>query len=160
MARSRACFGRPFVVVNTACVRARSCSQSLLCCFLWSIKAWGYSLGYCWCPCYETRRDESQCRFERRERVGGLCKMEEKTRACFRKATQNMGQASDKRVVLRRRKSSPFLTLGWAVLTLRNPRQQSGQEHICNIYESINKLRRKCNTITVVHAVVANCGLY
>ncbi len=37
-----------------------------------------------------------------------------------------------------------------AVLTLRNPRQQSGQEHICSIYESINKLKRKCNTITVV----------
>src|SRR4051812_48198187 len=32
----------------------------------------------------------------------------------------------------------------------RNPRQQSGQEHICSIYESINKLKRKCNTITVV----------
>ncbi|KAM3066458.1 hypothetical protein ACMFMG_012228 [Clarireedia jacksonii] len=37
-----------------------------------------------------------------------------------------------------------------AVLTLRNPRQQSGQEQICSIYESINKLKRKCNTITVV----------
>jgi ribonuclease HI len=37
-----------------------------------------------------------------------------------------------------------------AVLTLRNPRQQSGQEHICSIYESIAKLKRKCNEITVV----------
>jgi hypothetical protein len=37
-----------------------------------------------------------------------------------------------------------------AVLTLRNPRQQSGQEQICSIYESIDKLKRKCNKITVV----------
>ena len=37
-----------------------------------------------------------------------------------------------------------------AALTLRNPRQQSGQEHIHSIYKSINKLRRKCNNITVV----------
>ena len=37
-----------------------------------------------------------------------------------------------------------------AVLTLRNPRQQSGQEHIRSIYESINKLKRKCNVITAV----------
>jgi ribonuclease HI len=37
-----------------------------------------------------------------------------------------------------------------AVLTLRNPRQQSGQEHICNIYESIAKLKRKCDKIIVV----------
>ena len=37
-----------------------------------------------------------------------------------------------------------------AVLTLRNPRQQSGQEHIYSIYESINKLKRKCNVITAV----------
>jgi ribonuclease HI len=37
-----------------------------------------------------------------------------------------------------------------AVLTLRNPRQQSGQEHICSIYESNNKLKRKCDKITVV----------
>lgn len=37
-----------------------------------------------------------------------------------------------------------------AVLTLRNPRQQSGQEQICTIYKSINELKRKCNKITVV----------
>jgi hypothetical protein len=37
-----------------------------------------------------------------------------------------------------------------AALTLRNPRQPSDQEQICNIYESIVKLRRKCDTITVV----------
>jgi ribonuclease HI len=37
-----------------------------------------------------------------------------------------------------------------AVLTLRNPRQQSGQEQICSIYESIHKLKRKCSKITVV----------
>jgi hypothetical protein len=36
------------------------------------------------------------------------------------------------------------------VLTLRNPRQQSGQEHIRSIYESIDKLKKKCNTITAV----------
>ena len=37
-----------------------------------------------------------------------------------------------------------------AVLTLRNPRQQSGQGHIYSIYESIARLRRKCNKITAV----------
>ena len=37
-----------------------------------------------------------------------------------------------------------------AVLTLRNPRNQSGQEHICNIYKSIAKLKVKCDKITVV----------
>ena len=37
-----------------------------------------------------------------------------------------------------------------AVLTLRNPRQQSGQEHLRSIYESIDKLKKKCNMITVV----------
>ena len=37
-----------------------------------------------------------------------------------------------------------------AVLTLSNPRQQSGQEHLRSIYESINKLKRKCNVITAV----------
>jgi hypothetical protein len=36
-----------------------------------------------------------------------------------------------------------------AVLTLRNPCQQSSQEHICNIYESVDKLESKCNKITV-----------
>ncbi|KAG0156967.1 hypothetical protein PDIDSM_4150 [Penicillium digitatum] len=29
-----------------------------------------------------------------------------------------------------------------AVLTLKNPRQQSGQEHICQIYKLIQRLRR------------------
>ena len=37
-----------------------------------------------------------------------------------------------------------------AVLTLRNPRQQSGQEHVCSVYRSIRKLRREGNTMTVV----------
>ncbi len=36
-----------------------------------------------------------------------------------------------------------------AVLTLRNPRQQSGQEYICSVYESIKQLKKKCNKITV-----------
>jgi ribonuclease HI len=37
-----------------------------------------------------------------------------------------------------------------AVITLRNPRQQSGQEHICSIYESIDKLKKRCDKITIV----------
>jgi ribonuclease HI len=37
-----------------------------------------------------------------------------------------------------------------AVLTLRKPRQQSGQEHVCNVYRSIRKLRTEGNTMTVV----------
>ena len=37
-----------------------------------------------------------------------------------------------------------------AVLTLRNPQQQSRQEHIYSIYKSIRKLRRENNVITVV----------
>ncbi len=36
-----------------------------------------------------------------------------------------------------------------AVLTLRQPRQQSGQQHICHIYESIRALRRNGNTVTI-----------
>jgi len=36
-----------------------------------------------------------------------------------------------------------------AVLTLRHPRQQSGQQHICHIYESIRALQRNGNTVTV-----------
>jgi hypothetical protein len=36
-----------------------------------------------------------------------------------------------------------------AVLTLRHPRQQSGQQHICHIYQSIEALRRNGNTITI-----------
>ena len=36
-----------------------------------------------------------------------------------------------------------------AVLTLRQPRQQSGQQHICQIYKSIRALRRNGNTITI-----------
>lgn len=37
-----------------------------------------------------------------------------------------------------------------AALTLRNPRQQSGQEHICQIYKSIKRLRRNGNQITIL----------
>jgi hypothetical protein len=36
-----------------------------------------------------------------------------------------------------------------AVLTLRQPRQQSGQQHICYIYESIRALRTNGNTVTI-----------
>jgi ribonuclease HI len=36
-----------------------------------------------------------------------------------------------------------------AVLTLRNPREQSGQEHVCSIYQSMAELKRKCDKITV-----------
>jgi hypothetical protein len=37
-----------------------------------------------------------------------------------------------------------------ATLTLRNPRQQSGQEHICQIYKLIKRLRRNGNLITIL----------
>jgi exonuclease III len=37
-----------------------------------------------------------------------------------------------------------------AVLSLRRPRQQSGQEYICRIYNSIRQLRREGNTVTVI----------
>jgi hypothetical protein len=36
------------------------------------------------------------------------------------------------------------------VLTLRNPHQQAGQEHICSIYELVAELKRKCNKVIVV----------
>ena len=36
-----------------------------------------------------------------------------------------------------------------AVLTLRQPRQQSGQQHIGHIYESVRTLRRNGNTVTI-----------
>jgi hypothetical protein len=37
-----------------------------------------------------------------------------------------------------------------AVLTLRKPRQQSGQEHISGIYRSVRALKRDGNTITIL----------
>jgi hypothetical protein len=37
-----------------------------------------------------------------------------------------------------------------AALTLQNPRQQSGQEHVCHIYKLIQRLRRKGNQITIL----------
>jgi hypothetical protein len=37
-----------------------------------------------------------------------------------------------------------------AALTLRNPRQQSGQEHICQIYKLIKRLRRYGNQVTIL----------
>ena len=37
-----------------------------------------------------------------------------------------------------------------AVLALRKPQQQSGQEYICSIYKSIRKLKRDGNTTTIV----------
>ena len=37
-----------------------------------------------------------------------------------------------------------------AVLSLRRPRQQSGQEYICRIYNSIRQLRREGNAVTVI----------
>ncbi len=36
------------------------------------------------------------------------------------------------------------------MLTLKNPQQQSGQEHIRSTYKSVKEPRRKCDTITVV----------
>ena len=35
------------------------------------------------------------------------------------------------------------------VLTLRQPRQQSGQHHICRIYKSVTALRKDGNTVTI-----------
>jgi hypothetical protein len=37
-----------------------------------------------------------------------------------------------------------------AVLSLRQPRQQSGQEYICRIYNSIRQLRKEGNAVTVI----------
>ncbi|KAJ9481395.1 hypothetical protein VN97_g12085 [Penicillium thymicola] len=37
-----------------------------------------------------------------------------------------------------------------AALTLRNPRQQSGQEHICQIYKLIRRLRRHGNQLNIL----------
>jgi hypothetical protein len=37
-----------------------------------------------------------------------------------------------------------------AALTLRNPRQQSGQEHICQVYKLIRRLRRHGNQINIL----------
>lgn len=39
-----------------------------------------------------------------------------------------------------------------AMLSLRQPRQQSGQEHISRIYNSIRHLRREDNAVTVMYA--------
>jgi ribonuclease HI len=36
------------------------------------------------------------------------------------------------------------------VLSLRHPRQQSGQEYICRIYNFIRRLRKEGNTVTVI----------
>ncbi|THC88429.1 hypothetical protein EYZ11_012122 [Aspergillus tanneri] len=37
-----------------------------------------------------------------------------------------------------------------AALTLRNPQQQSGQEHVCQIYKLVKRLRRNGNQITIL----------
>ena len=37
-----------------------------------------------------------------------------------------------------------------AALTLKNPRQQSGQEHVCQIYKLIRRLRRNGNRINIL----------
>jgi ribonuclease HI len=37
-----------------------------------------------------------------------------------------------------------------AVLTLRNPRQQSGQQHVNSIHETISSLRDQGNVVTVI----------
>lgn len=37
-----------------------------------------------------------------------------------------------------------------AALTLRNPRQQSGQEHICQVYKLIRRLRRHGNQVNIL----------
>jgi ribonuclease HI len=56
-----------------------------------------------------------------------------------------------KQLPQRRYRSITLLTRNKAaVLTLRNPQQQSGQEHVCSIYKSIRKLKRENNVITVV----------
>lgn len=37
-----------------------------------------------------------------------------------------------------------------AALTLKNPRQQSGQEHICQVYKLTRRLRRNGNQINIL----------
>jgi hypothetical protein len=37
-----------------------------------------------------------------------------------------------------------------AVLTLRQPRQQSGQSHISQFYKTVQRLRRDSNTVTAL----------
>jgi len=55
------------------------------------------------------------------------------------------------RLPQRRYRSITLLTRNKAaVLTIRNPRQPSGQEHVCSIYKSIRKLKRENNKIAVV----------
>ena len=61
-----------------------------------------------------------------------------------------MAQALKKLPQLRFRKIALLTSSKAAVLSLRQPRQQSGQEYICHIYNSIRRLQRKGNTVTVV----------
>ena len=42
-----------------------------------------------------------------------------------------------------------------AALTMRNPQQQSGQEHVCQIYKLIKRLRRYGNQITILQVLTS-----
>jgi hypothetical protein len=61
-----------------------------------------------------------------------------------------MAQALKQLPPLRFRKIALLTSNKAAVLSLRHPRQQSGQEYICHIYDSIRRLQRKGNTMTVI----------
>ena len=61
-----------------------------------------------------------------------------------------MAQALKQLPPLRFRKIALLTSNKAAVLSLRQPRQQSGQEYICHIYNAIRRLRRKGNAVTVV----------
>ena len=61
-----------------------------------------------------------------------------------------MVQALKQLPQLRFRKIALLTSSKEAVLSLRQPRQQSGQEYICHIYNSIRRLQRKGNTVTVI----------
>ena len=61
-----------------------------------------------------------------------------------------MGDAVDTLPKLRFRSIMLATRNGAAVLALRNPRQQSGQEYISRIYETVRTLKRHGNTITVL----------
>jgi ribonuclease HI/exonuclease III len=95
---------------------------------------------------------------ETRKRVGDVLTVETFSSTLGPRTEQNpyVGELAAmayalKQLPQRRYRSITLLTRNKAaVLTLRNPQQQSGQEHVCSIYKSIRKLKRENNVITVV----------
>ena len=63
--------------------------------------------------------------------------------AAMAKALKSLPQIRYRRILLLTRNKP-------AVLTLRRPRRQSGQEYVCSIYESIRTLRKRGNAVTVM----------